>query len=431
MLSLAYHGYRQRKILSLPRRLSSLSRWHLCWLGCMGAAWILGLLPGVSCAEGRIQGSVQGRGQLFAEQRIMLIRFGPHQEVQRTPGQTDAAGRFVFENLATGPEFTYFVGMRYQERLYRSAPIILQGAEPAEVVLEVDAPLVPDTADGEEQPELRIVNHLMVIVERNAHLEVREVVRIVNRGSTPVAGKRHAASSASVAFHLPLPQGYYQLSPIQGLAAEHIRTDVSGLSYTAPLDPGEHRVIYTYSLPRQGLTTLLLERTLPTTVLDVLVQDAHFTTTSDLQFGGRVTIDPHVFAHFRGTNLAAQSRSWLQLIPQSASLPVVPVVAYSLVIGLTLLGVALPFHQSGRGQAQPEQRAKDMPASTQDLRRASRHVLQSIARLDEQHDKGLVEDSIYVQRRQAYKEQLVTLVKQFQGLQTREERRCSQHEGAV
>ena len=86
---------------------------------------------------GRIRGIIQREGKGFAEQRIMLIRFGPNQDVQRFPGQTDAEGRFLFENLETGPAFTYFVGIRYKEQLHRSDPVILQSEEPAEVVLEV------------------------------------------------------------------------------------------------------------------------------------------------------------------------------------------------------------------------------------------------------------------------------------------------------
>jgi len=65
----------------------------------------------------------------------------PQQDVQRFPGQTDAEGRFVFENLETGPAFTYFVGMRDKEQLRRSDPVILQSAEPVEVVLEVSGSL--------------------------------------------------------------------------------------------------------------------------------------------------------------------------------------------------------------------------------------------------------------------------------------------------
>ena len=108
-------------------------------MGLICSALVIGWLPRIGRTEGvgRIRGVIQREGKGFAEQRIMLIRFGPNQDVQRFPGQTDAEGRFLFENLETGPAFTYFVGIRYKEQLRRSDPVILQSEEPVEVVLKV------------------------------------------------------------------------------------------------------------------------------------------------------------------------------------------------------------------------------------------------------------------------------------------------------
>src|SRR5918912_4239336 len=116
--------------------------WRLCWMGLICSALFLGWFPRLGHTEGvgRIRGVILREGRGFAGQRIMLIRFGPNQDVQRFPGQTDAEGRFFFENLETGPAFTYFVGIRYKEQLRRSDPVILQSAEPVEVVLEVSEP---------------------------------------------------------------------------------------------------------------------------------------------------------------------------------------------------------------------------------------------------------------------------------------------------
>jgi hypothetical protein len=388
-------------------------------MGLFCSTLVAGLFPSIGCSEGRgrIQGTVQRAGQSFAEQRIMLIRFGPNQEVQRIPGHTDAAGRFAFANLETGPAFTYFVGVRYQEQLHRSDPIILQSEEPAEIVLEVDESRARQAEERGEQPTLRVVNHLIVIVGRAAHLDVREVVRLENSGTTPYIGTRAYPGASAVSFHFPLPQGYYDLGQIQGLAAEHIRVDASGWSYVAPLAAGEHRVMYNYSLPwHTELRTLLLERTLHTSVLDVLVADGRLITTSDLQFGGRVAIDPHVFIHFRGVNLEAHTRSWLQLMPQRTSGQALPVVAYSLIVGIALVGVVIPLHRSWHDWTHTEKGETEIleHAHTQDARMAGGHLLQSIARLDDQHNNGMVEETLYRQRRLAYKEQLLKLVMQFQ-----------------
>jgi len=402
-----------------PDRCDALKIWRWFFIGLIGIVLVTGWLPRVGFAEGmgRIRGIIQREGKGFAEQRIMLIRFGPNQEVQRFPGQTDAEGRFLFENLETGSAFTYFVGIRYKDQLHRSEPVRLQGEEPVEVVLEVGDPSTQEALGGDEQSKLRIMNHLVVIVGRDTHLEVREVVRIVNPGTTPhVEGQSHSGV-AGLAFHLPLPQGHYNMGQVQGLAAEAVRVDASGLSYVAPLAPGEHQVVYTYHLPwHDDLATILVERTLSTSVLDVLVEDEHLNTTSDLQFGGRVSIDPHVFAHFRGMNLEAHSRSWLQLTPRQTSASLLHVGAYGLIMGIVLLGVLIPLHDVWHGQAPPDHRETDVLSHAQrsDVKGVGRDLLQSIARLDNEYENGIVDDDTYQQCRQAYKEQLCRLIEELQ-----------------
>lgn len=381
-------------------------------MGLMCSVLVTGLFPRAGCAEGRgrIQGVIQREGQGFAEQRLMLIRFGPDQEVQRTPGQTDVAGRFLFENLETGAAFTYFVGMRYQEQLHRSDSIRLQSDEAVEVVLEVGQSTARQSASIADQPKLHIVNHIIVIVGRDTHLEVREIVRIANPRSTPYIDR-------GISFRLPLPLGYYNLGQAQGLAAEHVRVDLAGLSYGAPLEPGEHQVIYTYNLPWHGaLATIVVERTLDTSVLDILVDEAHFVTTSDLQFGGQVSIEPHIFAHFRGMNVASQSRSWLQLTPHRVSIFFLSSGAYGLIIGIILVGIIIPLHHIWSGRVRPEKRrtGNSKYEQIQALRVIGRKLLRGMAHLDDQHENGTIGEVVYQQRRQAYKGQFCSLAEQFQ-----------------
>jgi hypothetical protein len=416
-MSLTCYGCGQKIWQFSPMLFFACRTWGLCWVGLMCSVLVTGVFPSAAWAEGRgrIHGVLQREGQGFAEQRIMLIRFGPNQEVQRIPGQTDIEGRFLFDHLETGTAFTYFVGVRYQEQLRRSDPIRLQSDEPVEVVLDVGESTAQKSDSTAAQPKLYIANHIMVIVGRDTHLEVREIVRIVNPGAL-------SSMEGGVSLRLPLPLSYYNLSPVQGLAAEHVRVDATGLSYGTPLAPGEHQVIYTYHLPwHDNLATILVERTMDTSILDILVDNERFVTTSDLQFGGPVSIEPHVFTHFRGMNLGAHSRSWLQLMPHQATVSFLSIGAYSLVIGIMLLGVILPLHNIWYGRVRPEKRRIDSAKheQIQELKVIGRNVLQSIALLDDQHENGTIGEVVYQQRRQAYKEQLFSLAEQFQRVQER------------
>src|SRR4029450_5365255 len=412
-------AWNQKGYLPSPAAGHPVTIWYLFWMVLICSVLVIGWLPRIGHTEGvgRIRGIVQQEGKGFAEQRIMLIRFGPNQDVQRFPGQTDAEGRFLFENLETGPAFTYFVGIRYKEQLRRSDPVILQSEEPAEVVLEVSEQLAQEATVSDALSQLRIINHLMVIVGRGTHLEVREVVKIVNPGTTPYIDRAGHGGATGISLRLPLPQGHYNIGQVQGLNTEYVHIDLSGLSYLAPLPPGEHQIVYTYNLPwHDSLSTILVERTLGTSMLDVLVEDEHLNATSDLPFGGRVSIDPHVFAHFRGMNLEAHSRSWLQLTPRQASASLLHIGAYGLILGIMLLGVLIPMYDVWHGQARPEHKETDVLQHTQssDVKGSGRYLLQSIARLDDEYENGIVAADAYQQRRQAYKEQLCKLIEELQ-----------------
>jgi hypothetical protein len=365
-------------------------------------------------AGGSIRGIVQRNGQEIREHRIMLIRFGPDGEVQRTPGQTDAEGRFLFDNLETGTAFEYVVGIRYEGQLYRSASVRLAPAQArADVVVEIGAADSQATDQPELQSPLQIAHHLMVLVLRHDHLEVREILRLLNSSATPYTGT--AAQRGGYSLHIPLPYGYYNLSDIQGLAPEQVRQHASGLYYTAPLSPGEQQIMYTYALPLvQRVTTLLTARVLPTRVVDVLVEDASLVASSDLQFGGRVSIEPHTFWHFRGEGFGAQSRSWLQVTRRTEPAMLLRIGTYSLVIGIALYGLGVPLYGVWRSRRPPPEPAASVTAEhLQALHTARMRLLRTIARLDDQYAAGGLTEPVYQQRRQTFKTQLLTLAEQL------------------
>jgi hypothetical protein len=383
-----------------------------------GAALVVLLMASVlintGMAEegGSISGTVLLNGQGISEHRLMLIRFGPGGDVQRTPGQTDTTGQFVFENLETGEAFEYFVGIRYEGQLYRSVPIRLTaGQHRSEIVVELGTHAAGETVNL--SPFL-IANHLVVLVSRNDYLEVREVVRVLRNQTSPGSKVSPEPSNSKDFLLLPLPHGYFNFVELQGLNPEHVRLLPAGLQYVAPLGEGEHRLVYTYSLPLQtDVATIVSERTLPTTVLDVLVEDNQLVAASDLQFMGRVSIEPHTFWHFQGVNLAVHARSWLQVTRRHAPAPFLQVGAYGIIVGILLLGVGLPLYKTWHWRTQQRLEANKLSEQVADLHVSRLHLLQTIAHLDDQHQAGTIESSVYQQYRSEYKKQLFDIVRQL------------------
>jgi hypothetical protein len=395
-----------------------LAKYISVWIGLLWGPCLLGLLSVSALAEGRgsISGVILQAGQGIAEHRIMLVCVGPNREVQRTPGKTDAQGQFLFDNLETAERCEYVVGILYAGQLYQSEPVRLaSGQHRTGVVVEVSAP--PAQSVDETMPPLQITNHLMLIAFRGDHLEIREVIRLLNHGDAS------SAASGGPSLYLPLPQGYYNLTDVQGLTPEHVRRHTTGLYYMAPLPPGEQRVIYTYSLPfRHDVITILAQRILPTATLDVLVEDEYLVATSDLQPNGRVAIESRSFFHYRGTDLAAHTRSWLQLTGRTESWLLLRLGAYSLTICIALFGIGLPLYGAWRRRGRQEREAFITPKQLQALDAKRLDVLQTIVHLDTQRAAGTIEEGVYQQRRQGYKNQLLDLVSQLQKAQQEKQR---------
>jgi hypothetical protein len=397
---------------------NNISRFRSCAALACGLLLLSALSTSIGAEEGSIGGVIRSAGEAVGVHRIMLIRFGPDNDVQRTPGETNAQGEFLFENLSTGGGFTYFVGIRYQDQLHRSEPISLQDTpHRADLVLNLDDPSAQALPAQPAAPTLHVTSHLMVIVKRNERLEVREIVKIVNRGTAAFTGPAGGApGGVHGSFHLSLPQGYYDLQGIEGeLDSSQIRQHATGLIYTAPLEPGEHNLMFTYTLPLQGKVMMILpRRTLPTDVLDVLVEEESFAATSDLSFAGRVSVEPHVFTHFRGVDLPERSRSWLQLAQRATALPALRVGVYGLVVVLSLTGMAAPYARGRRAKPIAAPQLQATPQQIHDLRAAEQLLLQRISQIDRRWEAGAIDDMDYHPRRRDYKTQLCSLLRQLQ-----------------
>jgi hypothetical protein len=80
-----------------------------------------------------------------------------------------------------------------------------------------------------------------------------------------------------------------------------------------------------------------------------------------------------------------------------------------------LLGVYMPLRDARHSRARPAQETDALEYTPrQDMKDAGRDVLHSLARLDDEHESGTVDEATYRQHRQAYKEQLCQLVEQWQ-----------------
>ena len=394
------------------------------WLFIVGLTVVVlaSVSHGQNLAVGRIQGTVQEQGEPLGNHRIMLIRFGPGQDVQRTPGQTDADGRFAFENLETGTSFQYVVGVRYDDQLYRSEPIVLESGQSLEDVFVRVGETGTKALEGPGAPssQIHIIQHIMAVVRRQDRVDVREIVSVRNPAAVPYRWEHRGPSGGGGAvLYLPLPEGYEDLQDIQGWGSDQVRSDASGLYYTAPLPPGTHRLIYSYALPmKQAMRTLLLRHVLPTQAFDIFVDTRQLVATSDIPYRGRIPIESHVFFHFRGTQLAPNVRSWLQLTRlQAGSASFLRIGSYTLVIGLALLGICIPLCRLRWARSRHISATVPTPEQVQQWQVDQVQLLQTIARLDSAWEAGTVDENLYRNQRKLYKDQAIELAQHLRRAQ--------------
>ena len=111
--------------------------------------------------------------------------------------------------------------------------------------------------------------------------------------------------------------------------------------------------------------------------------------------------------------LAAQSRSWVQLLRRTGTAPILQIAAYGLVICLVCLGIMAPFYERWHHRGMQETPRPLPIARLQELSTSKQRLLQSIVRLDEQHAAGRIAESTYQQQRQAEKTRLLALEQQL------------------
>jgi hypothetical protein len=164
----------------------------------------------------------------------------------------------------------------------------------------------------------------------------------------------------------------------------------------------------------EKLTTLMTRHTLPTQVFDIFVESQHLTATSELPLMGHVPIESHTFLHFRGENLEPDTRHWLQLTRlASGAADILRTSSYALIIGMALLGIAIPVVGGWKNRSPSAPRPPATPNQLRQWQAERLQLLQTIAQLDDAREAGALSARQHRQQRQAYNRQLLDIAHQL------------------
>jgi hypothetical protein len=301
------------------------------------------------------------------------------QRIDVAATRVDRRGRFT-ATVEAGAGARTVVSTRYEGITYST--IARPGAEVASAELVV--------FETTRDPDVLSVEADTTVLEVSGEeLEALQIVRVTNASDRTFVGESGQTSS----FRLPLPDGAFAVSIVDGLTPGRSRPEGSALEAGDPLQPGDATFSYAYKVRSDdGSWGLDRESFYPTARMDVLVEPdlelagGDFRLLGDLDFGG------DVYRQYVKNDIEAGARTSFT-VAASGGAGVLPILAGA----AALIALAVAAWRIGRSRSArpPEQEPGDRGA-----------ILESIAALDLAHDAGSVGESDYRARREELKSRL-------------------------
>lgn len=352
--------------------------------------------PGVGVLEGQVVNGTVGGGSV-AELEVTLKINGA--EAGSTTARTDAEGKFRFEGLPTGSDYSYQVSLQYQGADYTSESVSFGAGETSK---SVEVPVYDSTTD--DGAIMVMTAHTIIYVERDSLL-VREFSLVVNGGDKTYIGSRVVTPDGDKeTLRFSLPKDSSQLEVISGLMQCCVFPSQGGFVDIMQVMPGAKEVAYSYKV-KYGSSAYSHSAMFyyPTMSFDLLVKGANVDVSSDqlteeepLDVGGKQ------FIHFSGKNIAPGTPLAVRLsgLPKSDQ-----GTSKWLAIALVLL-----FASFALGYVLLRRRPQPV-VSGDNLDQRRQRLLSDIAQLDDDFENGKISEELYQKARSEKKAQLVRLMR--------------------
>ena len=214
-------------------------------LGLAGAAAAQAPAPDVPPGPARIAGRVlraEDRSPVAgAEVALYALTSEGVPGLRRT--QSDADGRFVFENVANDPAIGWLVGARFRGVAFPGGRVTFEaGKTEASVEVTVDEPSSDPSAVSVSELTLRLVRE-------PGGLRAIETVVLENGGKRTVwaAPEQRGAAKPAFATSLPPEAGGFEM-PL-GVVPEGLVREGERLSWYGPVYPGTQELSWSYLVP--------------------------------------------------------------------------------------------------------------------------------------------------------------------------------------
>ena len=334
-------------------------------------------------------------GQPLAGHAVTLLRHNSDESNEATLAQvvTDREGRYAFTGLPADGSH-YVVATRYLEMPYLTEHIPLEpGAARRESRLQVYDITTDETA--------LVHSAVHLVVEANPDvLAITEIIVVENRGNLTFAPP--PAVGMGLIYNLPVAA--FGLQPmVEGL--QH--TD-RGLLFSAPIPPGEARVVYAYNVDRASIDhRFTRQMDYDTNRVQVLVSPSTETVTAtNLTNDGvqQIGQDEYLLLSNRvgvGKGMSVEVAFprvlvWQDVMKWGMLGFVVLIVAAGLVVGIRVK------------PDQPGEPTVQSDLSPEDERKYAA-IIQALAALDDRWEAGGLDEASYRTRRDGLKDRALRL----------------------
>lgn len=419
----AWTGEEQRQVLEYIRTFTYIP------------AWESGYRPGPGVIRGTVVHGTAGE-TLPPGIEVTLDAYSHFSLIETFTATVDAAGDFVFTDLAIADNLSYIAATTLNDVRYTSALVMLTDEAP-----EVEATFMV-YATTDQPASIRIDRTDWIIDDEPGALLIVQLYFFGSDGDRTFVGAPVDGLEMPVTVGMHVPEGAEQVTFEGGVVGESFQ-QVGDLYYdTTPLIPGQgtKQIVVRYLLPYAGTSvdyaqrflypraqTTLLVGELPQLQATIAPRDGEAWEIVDTQdFQGRnyriyrggespageidvalsglldvSELDPRDATGASGTTTAAPGTS-----AASSGETFVPWMAWS-VGGLSLLVLAIGVlwaWRSGRVA---------LVAQPPDLRHEVDALAKRIAQLDDRHALGQVDDASWQQQRSQYKARLLELARRL------------------